>query len=156
MVQIMPRAEKVMARTLRAGNNGFTLIELIIVLVITGLAASIVTFSVSRLYSSAVFREEARKIFQTIKYAKKIALLERRNTEFRIDEESNSYWIDFANDSPTKTYSLPSRYKLTGETVYFFPKGNCSGGILNIQNEQDKKYQIEVDPVLCKPSIKRL
>lgn len=156
MVQIMPRAEKVITRTLRAGNNGFTLIELIIVLVIIGLAASIVIFSVSRLYDTTVFREEARKIYQTIKYAKKIALLERRNTEFRIDEESNSYWIDFGNDSPTKTYSLPSRYKLTGETVYFFPKGNCSGGVLNIQNEQDKKYQIEVDQVLCKPSIKRL
>lgn len=156
MVQIMPRAVKVKKKILRAGSKGFTLIELIIVLFIIGLAATLVMFSAGRLYKTTVFREEARKIFQTIKHARKTALLERRNTEFKIDEESNTYWIDVGNEDSTKTYSLPSQYKLSGETMHFFPKGNCSGGILNIQNEQNKKYQIEVDPVLCKPSIKRL
>jgi general secretion pathway protein H len=142
--------------TLRVGSKGFTLIELIIVLLIIGIAATLVMFSAGRLYKRTVFRQEARKILQTIQHARKTALLERKNTEFKIDEESNTYWIDLGNEDSTKTYALPSQYRLFGETMHFFPKGNCSGGILNIQNEQDRKYQIEVDPVLCRPSIKRL
>lgn len=160
-------------RTLQAGNRGFTplektpykkgltsltgftLIELIIVLFIIGLAASVVIVSVGRLHEKTVFNEEARKLFQTIKHAREVSLLERKNIEFKIKEDENKYWLDYGDGTTYNLHSVPQKFTITGEAVVFFPKGNSSGGLIKINNGKGREYTIEVDPVLGMPAIKR-
>jgi len=53
-------------------------------------------------------------------------------------------------------HAVPKKYPLSGKDLYFFPKGNSSGGLIEIRNEKGQKYAITVDQVLGTSSIKRL
>ncbi|MEW6109090.1 MAG: type II secretion system protein [Nitrospirota bacterium] len=140
----------------RRSITGFTLIELVIVLFIIGLSASVVIFSAGRLQDKALFKEEARKLFLTIGHARNISLMEKRNVEFRIDRDENRYWIDYGNEKSSNTHILPKKFTIEGDTLFFFPKGNSSGGSVKIVNDKGQEYEIEVNPVLGTPSFKRL
>ncbi len=135
---------------------GFTLLEIIIVLLIAGLAVSVITFSAARLYEKTLFNEEARRLLNTIKHAREISLIERKNIEFKIDEEEKKYWIDHGDDISTNLHSIPSEFTITGEAVIFFPKGNSSGGLIKINNGKGQEYKIEVENISGIPTIKRL
>ena len=150
-------AEKVRIKTSTAGNsNGVTLLELLVVLFIIGLATAMVVFSAGRMRDNSVFREEARKIYLTAKHAREVAILERRDVALKIDEEANRYWLDYGGDKTSEMHAVPKKYPLSGRDLYFFPKGNSSGGLIEIKNEKGQKYAIEVDQVLGTSSIKRL
>jgi general secretion pathway protein H len=150
-------AEKVRTKTSTAGSSrGFTLLELLVVLFIAGLAMAVVAFSAGQMRDKSLFAEEARKVYLTVKHARETAILERREVSFRIDEEANSYWLDFGDPGTQKTHTVPKRFPLSGKEIFFFPKGNSSGGLIEIKNEKGRKYAIEVDRVLGTASIKRL
>ena len=140
----------------RGSQAGFTLFELLLVLFIVGLAASVVMFSGSRLQEKTIFNTEARKLYLTVKHAREISILERRDIAFKVDGEAKRYWIDYGDDKTSEMHSIPQKFTLTGEDVIFFPKGNSSGGKMEIDNGKGRKYEISIDPVLGTASIKRL
>ncbi len=153
----MQRAATVRIKTSTAGNDrGVTLLELLVVLVIVGLATTVVAFSAGRMRDSSLFREEARRIFLTAKHAREIALVERRDVTLRIDEEGRRYWLDLGADQTMEIHTVPSKFTLAGKDLLFYPKGNSSGGIIEIANDNGRKYAIEIDQILGTPSIKRL
>ncbi|MEC4676553.1 MAG: prepilin-type N-terminal cleavage/methylation domain-containing protein, partial [Nitrospirota bacterium] len=61
MEKTIRRAVKATAKTSIAGNRGFTLLELIVVLFIIGLSTSVVVFSIGRLHDKTVFNGESRR-----------------------------------------------------------------------------------------------
>lgn len=150
------RAVKVKTRTLRAGNRGFTLFELLLVLFIAGLAATLVMFSGSRIQEGSMFNTEARKLFLTVKHAREAAILERMDIAFRVDAEAGKYWLAYGDDRTSDIHTIPQKFILGGEDILFFPKGNSSGGRIEIDDGKGKKYEVTVDSVLGTPSIKRL
>lgn len=150
------REEKVKIKTLTVGNRGFTLFELLLVLFIIGLAASVVMFSGSRMQEKAIFNTEARKLYLTVKRAREISMLERMDISFKVDAEAKSYWIAYGDANTSEKHSLPQKFTIAGEDVIFFPKGNSSGGKIEIDNGKGQKYEVTVDPVFGTASIKRL
>ena len=157
MALMVLQAEKVRIKTSTAGNkSGFTLLELLVVLFIIGIAVSVVAVSVGRLHDKTVFTEEARRIYLTIKHARETAILDRREVAFRLNEETNTYWLDYPGSIPSENHAVPKKFIITGADIFFFPKGNSSGGLIEIQNEKGQKYAIEVSQVLGTSSIKRL
>lgn len=149
-------AVKVRTKTSIAGNNGFTLLELIIVIFILGLAASVVLVATGKMHEKTVFNEEARKLFQTLKHAREIALLERKEVILEIDEEGRSYWLKQGGKTGSHTYRLPERLELRGKAIIFFPKGNSSGGTFTLTDGKKQEYTITVDPVLGVPKVGRI
>lgn len=150
-------AVKVRTKTSTAGNSkGFTLLELLVVIVIIGLATAVVAFSAGRVRDNSAFREEARKIYLTAKHAREVAILERQDVTLKVDEEGNQYWLDYSNGRTSDVHAVPKKFPLSGKDLFFSPKGNSSGGIIEIRNERGKKYAVEVDQVLGTSSIKRL
>ncbi|MDP2156289.1 MAG: prepilin-type N-terminal cleavage/methylation domain-containing protein [Nitrospirota bacterium] len=144
-------------KTLTAGNKkGFTLLELLVVLFIIGITVSVVAVSVGRFHDKTLFTEEARRIYLTTKHARETAILERREVAFRLNEETNTYWLDYAASKPSENHVVPKKFVITGADIFFFPKGNSSGGLIEIQNEKGQKYAIEVNQVLGTSTIKRL
>ncbi len=150
------RAVKVKTGTLRAGNRGFTLFELLLVLFITGLAATFVMFSGSRMQEKSLFNAEARKLYLTVKHARELSIFERRDIVFKVDGEAKRYWLAYGDDTTSDIHTIPQKFILAGEDIIFFPKGNSSGGRIEIDNGKGQKYEVAVDPVLGSPSIKRL
>jgi prepilin-type N-terminal cleavage/methylation domain-containing protein len=139
-----------------SSQTGFTLFELILVLFIIGLAASVVMFAGSRLQEKSIFTTEARKLFLTVKHAREISILERREIVFKVDGEAKKYWVTYGDAQTSETHSIPQTYTIAGEDVTFFPKGNSSGGKIEIANGKGQKYEVTVDQALGTSSIKRL
>lgn len=135
---------------------GFTLFELLLVLFILGLAAAVVMSSGSRMQEKYMFNAEARKLYLTVKHAREISIIERMDVAFKIDQEDKKYWIVYEDENTSETHSIPQKYTIEGEDVIFFPKGNSSGGRMEIGNEKGHKYEITVDRVFGTASIKRL
>jgi len=157
MALMVLQAEKVRIKTSTAGNKrGFTLLELLVVLFIVGIIVSIVAVSVGRLRDKTVFTEEARRMYLTIKHARETAILDRSDVAFRLNEETNTYWLEYASSKPSENHTVPNRFVITGADIFFFPKGNSSGGLIEIRNEKGQKYAIEVNQVLGTSTIKRL
>jgi type II secretion system protein H len=140
----------------RSSQAGFTLFELLLVLFIIGLAAAVVMFSASRMQENALFNTEARKLYLTVKHAREVSILERRDIVFKVDAEGKRYWIDYGDDKASEMHSIPQKYAIAGEAVNFFPKGNSSGGRFELDNGKGRKYEVTVDPVLGTTAIKRL
>ncbi len=151
------QAEKVRIKTSTAGNKkGFTLLELLVVLFIIGITVTVVTVSAGSLRDKTLFTEEARRIYLTTRHARESAILDRREVAFKIDEEANTYWLDHSGAKPSENHVVPKKFIITGADIFFFPKGNSSGGLIEIQNEKGQKYAIEVNQVLGTSTIKRL
>ncbi|MBA4371439.1 MAG: type II secretion system protein GspH [Thermodesulfovibrio sp.] len=150
------RVETVRTRTSTAGNDGFTLLELIVVLVIIGLSAAVVLFSIGRLHETTLFSQEARRVYQTLGRARTIALLEKKEVVVRVNEEGHSYGIEGDNSPSARNPALRRGTELSGKDIVFYPKGHSSGGVITLRNAKGQGYVIEVNQVLGKPSIRRL
>ena len=150
------RAVKVKTRMLTAGNRGFTLFELLLVLFIVGLAGSVVMFSGSRLQEKTTFNTEARKLYLTVKHAREMSMIERRAIVFKIDGESRRYWLDYGDDNTSEMHSIAMKFLVAGDDIIFFPKGNSSGGKIEIANGKGQKYEIIVDPALGSTTLRRV
>lgn len=139
-----------------SSQTGFTLFELILVLFILGLAAAVVMSSGSRMQEKYMFNSEARQLYLTVKHAREISIIERMNIAFMVDQEAKKYWMAYEDEHTSEMHSIPQRYTIEGENVIFFPKGNSTGGRIEIGNGKGQKYEVTVDQVFGTASIKRL
>jgi len=146
----------VRTRTSTAGNDGFTLLELIVVLVIAGLSAAVVFFSIGRLHEKTLFNQDARKVYQTLRKARGMALAEKRDVIVSVDERTGGYGIGFNEGEVFSTQGVGRGTEITGTDVVFYSKGNSSGGVIVLRNGKGQGYSIEVSKVLGTASIKRL
>jgi|Deesub1362A_J573_1020465.scaffolds.fasta_scaffold00045_35 general secretion pathway protein H len=137
-------------------KNGFTLLELIIVLFIVGIAASIVTVSVNRAYKKSIVRQEAKRIHGILRHARELSLLQRTPVVFALDEENNIFWLEKDGAVYGKVKTVPRGIRLSGEPIVFLPKGNSTGGLITLMDSEERGYSIEVDPVTGTATVKRL
>jgi general secretion pathway protein H len=151
-----PPAAMEKTRISTAGNRGFTLLELIIVLFIAGMALTVVVFSAGRIREKAVFSDEVRRLCQTLKHAREIAIMERTDISVKLDAANNEYWIDFGGGKTSDAHFLQAGLVVSGSDVVFSPNGGSSGDVIKIQDAKGHAYEIDVDPVLGTPKIKRL
>ncbi|MBI4690675.1 MAG: prepilin-type N-terminal cleavage/methylation domain-containing protein [Nitrospirae bacterium] len=133
---------------------GFTLLELIVVIFIVGISVSIVVVFVGKAHEKAAFRETSKKIYIILKHARELALMEKTTVIFKIDEGGNSFWTERDGAVYGRVQKMPKRVHIKGESIMFFPKGNSSGGRILIEDSKERRYYIEVDPVLGTPKVK--
>ena len=134
----------------RINSKGFTLVELIVVLMIVALMMALIGTSISRNISGAEMRSATRKVAASMRYTRTKAILSKSEQVFLLDTESLEYK---AGDREPVT--LPegmavelntARSELTSETaggIRFFPDGGSTGG--NIRLEANGRiYRINV------------
>ena len=115
--------------------GGFTLVEVVVVLVIASLVLALVGTSISRNISGAEMRTAARKVAASMRYTRTQAILTKTEQVFLLDTESLTYQA--AEKDPEK---LPegmkvelttARSELTSESaggIRFYPDGASTGG----------------------------
>ncbi len=75
-------------------RDGFTMLELVIVLIIVGLAVSLTAPRLARDARKIRFKKDIGRIFSTIRYARSKAVFSGRKQSLVFDQASGEYWLD--------------------------------------------------------------
>ena len=131
-------------------SRGFTLVELMVVMVIIALVMGLVATSMSRSISGAEARSASRKLVASLRYTRARAIIDKSEQVFQVNTEDRSY------QAPgRKQVTLPegvdvtittARSELTSEAVAgirFFPDGGSTGGHIEL-TVNDREYRVNV------------
>ena len=134
----------------RQRANGFTLIELIAVIVLLAIAMTVVTFSFSKSLQSARIRGASRDLVAALRYTRGQAIVKGKPEVLTLDLDNNSY------SAPGKgTAKLPKDMTLrlttaeneqTGANsggIRFFADGSSTGGHISVLQGQ-REWRINV------------
>ena len=135
-------------------NKGFTLLELMVVLVILTLMAALVPPLLSGLGVTTELRGSARQLAAGLRAARNTAITRQQAATLTVDLESRSFKV--TNDK--RVVKLPSedeveiklftaQSELIDEThgaIRFFPDGSSTGGRITLADDK-VEYRINVD-----------
>jgi len=117
-------------------SSGFTLFELLVVLVVMSLSLAIALPGISRSISSGDIKGTARQMLSSMRLARSQAIRQRQTVDFYVDVDRRFYKTGKAGDSR----HLPKHSKITLYTarsqmqddgsgyIRFFPDGSATGG----------------------------
>lgn len=139
------------ARSLRASRaHGFTLLEMLAVILLIGIAAAAVSVSVSQGLASARVNAASVEMAAALRATRAQAIVTGKEQVFDVDIRKNTY-----KGADHRDVRLPSGMKLsitsakedqpnssTGR-IRFFPDGSSTGGHITLQREQ-RKWQVNV------------
>ncbi len=159
---------------MNSSKNGFTLVELSVVLLIIGLLATILIPNIGRLGGDDV-RESIRKIGGLIQYLYGEASIQNRNFYLNFDLEDGSYnvtvgkenkeegtveMIPYEDDFVKKKYTLPSSVKIEDidtisrgkisegkVTITFYPEGFVDPATIHFKNKNDDEMTLMILPL---------
>jgi general secretion pathway protein H len=129
---------------------GFTLVELMAVMVIIALVMGLVATSISRSVSGAESRAAARKVVAALRYTRAQAILQKTQTVFMVDTEQRSYTAPGREavvlPDGIDVLLTTARSELTSETaggIRFFPDGGSTGGHVDVI-VRGREYRVDV------------
>lgn len=141
--------------------GGFTLVELLVVLVIIALILGLVGTSISRNISGAEMRTAAHKVAAGLRYTRTHAIISKSEQVFTVDVENKSY------QAPKKDFvKLPegmevelntARSELTSESVgsiRFYPDGGSTGGNVKL-SANGRIYRVDIAWLTGEASVAR-
>ena len=131
-------------------SQGFTLVELMVVMVIIALVMGLVATSMSRSISGAEARMASRKLVASLRYTRARAIIDKKEQVFEVNIEDRSY------QAPGREQvNLPegvdltittARSEITSEAVSgirFFPDGGSTGGHIEL-TVNDREYRVNI------------
>jgi len=122
-------------------QQGFTLIELIVVLVITVIGFAAIAINLSSGNAATEVSAAAREVVSALRYARGQALLSHHDVTVTFDLNENTYTLS----SRSEVYAIPegisvsvvtAESELTGReqgNMRFFPDGSCTGGRVTLE-----------------------
>lgn len=151
-------------------NIGFTLLELVVVLAIGGIAFSLVLPGLESGLRHWRLQGAAREVTTFLKFTRNQAVTRRAPLQVILDRSRNLYWLDKgdapllndpdqAEEKGIRLYALPEGVRFGEVTVdgsnirgkrvgiLFFPRGSSTGGEVQILGERGREYRVRVDPV---------
>jgi general secretion pathway protein H len=131
-------------------SRGFTLVEMLVVLVIVTIVLALVGTSISRSVSGAEMRTAARKMAASMRYTRTRAILDKEETVFLVDTENRSYLAPKKKEvvlpEGMNVSLMTARSELTAESVggiRFYPDGGSTGGFVELE-ANERVYRINV------------
>jgi general secretion pathway protein H len=133
-------------------SRGFTLLEVLIVLVLAAGAYAILAASLGRGGSSADLKAGARTVAAGLRQAQSTAMSTRRDALMTLDIEAR----EFRLTGEERTFRLPEKldlqvYTAQGEvesekraSIRFYPDGSSTGGRVTVASGE-RKYFVDVE-----------
>ena len=156
---------------------GFTLIELVIVLVIIGIASGLVGIMIGRGSGGLEMKTVSKEISSVLRYARSHAVSEKKTYCLVINKEDSVLRLYAAKDEtenkddkeneekeglPVLTRPLPEDLLISiddddSDVQYmeFFPHGNSSGGTIKLEKENGLTFFIDVNRLTGKIEVYR-
>ena len=145
------RAALIAPRSLRLRAGGFSLIEVVAVIALVAIAASLVTLSFSKIFTAAKVQAASRDLVAALRYTRGQAIVKGQETTFDLDLANNTY------HAPGRSVvQLPKNMRLnlytatqeqTSETsgsIRFYPDGASTGGHVSVLMDR-VEWRISVD-----------
>jgi general secretion pathway protein H len=143
----------------RDREQGFTLLELLIVVLVITLAMAVAYPSLSRGTSSIHLRSTARDVLNTFRYAREKAVTEQTGMRVAVDQAKQELVLtdDFGDGS--RTYVLPKdvkiqRMSLAGNEVVqgpllvrFLPNGSSENIEVLLKSDTGSYLRVVTDPI---------
>lgn len=136
--------------------RGFTLMELLVVLVIASLAISMVGPAFQRLLPGLTLEAESRKLAGLLRHARSQAILSGVPVAISQDAESGGLRLSYRE----QPYMVPEHFSLALEAgpgasdsdmamgtaqILFYPRGDSSGGSLSLALDDGRSEAVSVD-----------
>ncbi len=140
-------------------DQGFTLLELLIVVVVLALALSLSYPSLSRGSTALHLRATGRDILGTFRYAKEKAVTEQAGMILTVDRKKQTLVLSDSFREGNRTYSLPKdvsiqRIALGGTEVLegplvirFLPNGSSDNAEILLKSDTGGFLRIVSDPI---------
>jgi general secretion pathway protein H len=158
---ISPGASAGKSLSLPRNTAGFTLVELLVVMVIAALILGLVGTSISRNITGAEMRSAASKLAASLRYTRTRAILDKQEHVFMVDAENRSYQAPKREEvilpEGMNVALTTARSELTAENVggiRFYPDGGSTGGFVEL-DANGRIYRINVAWLTGEASIQR-
>jgi len=152
--------------------NGFTLLELVLVLLLIGLIAGLTTPFVVSTLDRIELQSAARKLNAALRFARSEAVTRKTALTFKADIDKGRYWLTRPGTSQTdhrqtldqsvRLVDFSHEGEIIGEGTFaieFYPQGSASGGAIRMESGVSEKpeirYVITIDPVTGNTKIKQ-
>ena len=147
-------------KRLFSGGAGFTLLELILVMVIISTILAMAAPSLRGFFSSRKIHDAASNILSLIRYARSQAITEGSNYKLNFDSDNGYYWLtvnqggvdNYLNNEFGRRFLLPddTSVKLVKEDnpngnekyVVFYPQGLAEGGTITLTDRRGDVIEI--------------
>jgi general secretion pathway protein H len=140
------------------GKSGFSLLELVVVLLLLGLSSIIVLPSVDKGLKNRELRESALKLAAAARNLRSKAVHENGLERLVVDQRANSYQVS------GKSVRLSAEIRFTGmeggeplgdglRQFLFFPNGSLLGGEIGLANRAGAAYAVRLDPLLGRVAV---
>jgi general secretion pathway protein H len=148
-------------RTPEAAENGFTLLELLVVMVIALLAAGLMVPRFAALLPGVELKSQAQQLAALLRQTRSSAIAESREITLRLSEVPQGVWISNRED----LYPIPSNISIAldgaqsfpmdpgASYIRFFPDGGSTGGALLLNADDGRGFRIRVDWLTGRVSI---
>ncbi len=145
--------------TLRSGNKGFTLLEVLLVLIIGGLLMGVVATSLSE---GPVLRKSSREVAASLRHARAQAVMRQQPTLWKMHIQEKRFWIDGGATGTERHLNAAITAKINTTSsevdaanqggIRFFPDGSSTGGSVELTHNQ-QTYKVNVEWVTGRVSI---
>ena len=134
------------------GSDGFTLLELMLVLVIAALAAAVTPPLLSAALPGLQLKSTAREVAAALRYARDHAAAQQTEAVVLLDLEEHQYTVT----GRRKIFSIPDGLEVELDTVVseltgdraggirFYPDGSSTGGRVTL-SRGERSYKVDVD-----------
>ena len=141
------------------GNRGFTILELLIVMLLIAMALAVSYPSLSRGSTALHLRATGRDILNTFRYAREKAVTEQTGMKIIVDREKQILLLSDQFGDGVREYALPNDVKiesvlLAGNevsdgplTVRFRPNGSCDNSEIVLRSKTGSLLRIISDPI---------
>ncbi|MFQ5443665.1 MAG: GspH/FimT family pseudopilin [Nitrospinales bacterium] len=153
-------------------SDGFTLIELILVLFLVGLIATLTTPFLFSTLDRIKNQSSIREITSTLRYARSQAISQKVAFAFNADIDNNQFWLtNLETDETTKTIAINPKIRIAEFAdeeenvtdglflIVFYPQGNSSGGTMRLEptgrDPEAKIHYISLDRITGKPNVEQ-
>ena len=136
--------------TIPARPNGFTLVELLVVITVIGLIIALAPVAMTRIMPSLELRTTTRELAAALRNTRSEAIRDNRETTLTLDVETGWYRLDGRSaekeiDPEIELKLLTATIEAENENVgriRFFPDGTSTGGQITLARGDDTYYII--------------
>ncbi len=137
-----------------ANTRGFSLFEILAVMVILGLMVGTAIPAVGRIYDNLKFRRQIREFSSVLRYAKLVAVTRRATVSLKLAEDEECAFQLTGPVEESRDCNLGEEEVLTLEPgqIFFYPEGIATPALLTFTSGERLK-RIRLDLLTARPVV---